>query len=287
VHRRAGGGTARAVRIYSRQEDGAWRLHASGRAGASPGAAAGGDVARVDRAALETECPDSISVDDFYQQALARGLAYGPGFRAVDSIRRGGRSALGRIRLPEGVGDGGYLLHPVLFDGGLQVLVAALPGDARATWLPVAARRVRIRRAAARALWSHARLRPQTGAAGALLADLMIFDDAGALVAEVEGLMLRPATPAGLRPSGRESWRDWLYEVEWRPKAARDAFTRPDWLPSPGALDAALVPEAAALPCRPIDPGRRGSASVSKRSRSAAPSPPSGGRVSTSRWATG
>jgi acyl transferase domain-containing protein/NADPH:quinone reductase-like Zn-dependent oxidoreductase/acyl carrier protein len=276
------GGTARAVRIFSRQEDGAWRLHAS--ASAVAGAAAGGGAStRVDRAALETECPDSISVDEFYQQAQARGLAYGPGFRAVDSIRRGVRSALGRIRLPEGVGGGGYLLHPVLFDGGLQVLLAALPGDARATWLPVSTRRVRIRRDAgqapahdpahdpgrgvARALWSHARLRGETGAAGALLADVKIFDDAGALVAEVEGLTLRPATPAALRPSGRESWRDWLYEVEWRPKAARGAFTRPDWLPSPGALDAALVPDAAALPL-PAD--RPGTAGICERLEAAA-----------------
>jgi len=249
------GESARAVRIFSRQDDGGWRLHATGRA-----VAAGGDAMRVDRAALEAGCPEPIAADAFYQQARARGLEYGPGFRAVESIRRGERSALGRIRLPEGVGEGGYLLHPVLFDGGLQVLLAALPGDAGATWLPVSARRVRIARRDTRALWSHARLRPGSDPSGALTADLRLFDDTGAPVAEVEGLTLRPATPAALRPSEREAWRDWLYEVEWRPKAARGSFTRPDWLPAPAALDAALVAEAAALPLpadRPGVPGIR------------------------------
>src|SRR5260370_42231659 len=98
----------------------------------------------------------------------------------------------------------GYLLHPALLDACLQVFAAIFCGGGELTikggvYLPIALERLRFAGSSSTQLWAHARL--QSGADTShdtLKADFLVFDDAGRLVAELTGLLLRRGGRNGL-----------------------------------------------------------------------------------------
>ncbi|MGZ8219147.1 SDR family NAD(P)-dependent oxidoreductase, partial [Methylomagnum sp.] len=72
-----------------------------------------------DVAAIRARCVRDIPVGPLYDGFKARGLDYGPAFRALRELRGGDNEALARLELPPEVRAGaeGFVLHPSLMDG--------------------------------------------------------------------------------------------------------------------------------------------------------------------------
>lgn len=194
-----------------------------------------GDAPRVDLTELRSRINETVSRQEFYARMADRGLAYGPVFQGIESLRatkgtnttgRYQGEALARIGLAELAG--GYQLHPALLDSAFQVLVAAADTDPdlrgqRRLFLPVKLREVRFHRSQAKQFWSVARLTEVTEAS--VTGDILLADEEGAVFAEFRGLTAR-LVDAGA-PGRQESVDQWLYEYRWEEQSAQG--------PRPGA----------------------------------------------------
>ncbi|MCB0193852.1 MAG: SDR family NAD(P)-dependent oxidoreductase, partial [Anaerolineae bacterium] len=78
---------------------------------------------RIDLAAIRQRCPNKKTGETVYQQFRQLGMTYGPSFQVIEECISSDTEALARLRLPAGVGDDGYMLHPSLLDGLLQSAV--------------------------------------------------------------------------------------------------------------------------------------------------------------------
>jgi len=169
-------------------------------------------------------CLETRGMREHYEAAQARGVSFGQSFRCVRAIWSGTREAIGQIETPaEALSvDDSYRLHPGVLDSCLQVVAAA--GIDGATYIPLTMESVRVLGQPSAEMWSHARVRPRTGADhSAVVADVHVMDAAGVTIAEVEGLCLRPATAEQITVPRRESVSQWLYEIQWRPAPALTA----------------------------------------------------------------
>jgi acyl transferase domain-containing protein/NADPH:quinone reductase-like Zn-dependent oxidoreductase/SAM-dependent methyltransferase/acyl carrier protein len=67
-----------------------------------------------------------VEVEDFYQHMSDMGLRYGDAFRPIRDLSAGNGEAAGRVSLSDAIARrvNEYSLHPVLFDGALQIFSA-------------------------------------------------------------------------------------------------------------------------------------------------------------------
>ncbi|MFB1483790.1 type I polyketide synthase [Corallococcus sp. RDP092CA] len=229
-------------------EDPEWTLHASGTVRRREPSDA---LPPVDLKALQATLTDELPAESYYRTAREHGVDYGPAFQGIERLWRRPREALARVRFPDGNAheEAGYVLHPVLLDGCLQVLASAFEDDGRnEPYLPVGFEHLRVHRPPTPVLWSHARVRPALDA-GRLThtVDLTLLTEDGARVATVEGMMLkrvdmRALQGTALTPALAQS----LYELTWRPRERRHA-PPPDFLPAPEALSQRLAAQVDAL----------------------------------------
>ena len=193
-------GGERSVRIHSSPAGGDWTLHAAGRVAprlSQP------PPFRLD--AFRSRAEEEIPGDDLYEALGELGLEYGAPFRAVTRVWRSQGEALGRLDLPEELGDaGGYNLHPALLDACLHVVAPAIGGSREAAdaalgpVLPVGVERFAIHGEPTLPLWAHARLRHEVTSEDLTVeADVNVYDDAGEPVAEIRGLQLQRLDLAG------------------------------------------------------------------------------------------
>jgi acyl transferase domain-containing protein len=179
----------------SRAAASSWTIHVTGRVTTADRAE---DRACLDVEALRRALSDEMPVDRLYARYEALGVRFGPSFRTLERVWRRDGEALARIRLPEGVAAAGFAAHPVLLDGALQALLAAVAddGDTR-TFLPVSVDAVRAHGPLPPALWAHATLRSSTGAAR--VADFALVDDTGAVIVAIERFLAREAEEGAAR----------------------------------------------------------------------------------------
>ncbi|GHD52872.1 polyketide synthase [Thalassobaculum fulvum] len=173
-----------------------------------------GEMASVDLDGVRRRCSDAVDVAGFYDAFPARGLAYGPAFRAVAGLHQGDGEALARLVLPDGLDPAGFRLHPSLLDGAFQSLGAAARGVDVTGEGHLPARLDRMTWSgtpAGRELWAWTRLR--TGRGGELIGDVTLLTDDGAVVARADGLRLVPAREAASRPAA-------VHDVVWQEAAA-------------------------------------------------------------------
>lgn len=198
-------GDAASFKIFSQPASGSdsWTLHASGRGRASGTAPA----TAVDLEGARSRCRRTVDIDAHYENVRRAGVEFGPSFRGVSQLSAGAGEAVGRIALPRNLlpDAAAYGIHPALLDAGLQVLGAAMTGEA--TYLPVGLDSFSLSGAVPRQLWSHARLRPQTSN-GSLTADISLVDDRGLVVASIGGLHLKH-----VRSAASDGW---FYHTAWR-----------------------------------------------------------------------
>ncbi|MGI5519999.1 type I polyketide synthase [Micromonospora sp. CA-259024] len=157
------------------------------------------------------DLPAPADVASFYRSCATRGLPYGPGFQVIQSLHVGDGEAVGEVVLGDRLRAAGDVLHPVLWDGALQVSLAVFPSAE--TVVPVAVERIHLFGDAARpvtAVWSHAVRRDD------LRVDVTVFTTDRRPLLRLTGLLLRRLD------IGRDATEDAerLHRLHWLP--ARD-----------------------------------------------------------------
>ena len=216
------------------EEDAEWIPHVTANlrmAKSSTAAARSLDAARA-------LCTRPVTPQAFYADFESRGLDFGPGFRVMRELWCGELQALGAVELaPDFVAEStDYGFHPLLLDGCLQVMAAAFPPeDAAAVYLPIGIGRYTVHRPPGARCWSHVEL--QSAAGETRRASIHIFDERGALLAQLEDIQLKRATRSALARQGERWLDDCLYEVQWRavapavvPQQIPAGSTRGTWL---------------------------------------------------------
>ncbi|MEU0390628.1 SDR family NAD(P)-dependent oxidoreductase [Streptomyces chartreusis] len=205
----------RTVEIFSRPDDGdvttdrPWTAHADGVLAPAVAAATGSALPVWPPAgAVETDLAGA------YDRLDELGYAYGPAFRGLRRLWRGDGELFAEVVLPEEqrADAGRFLLHPALLDAALHPLlpgVADAEGRAR---LPFAWSGVSVHAVGASVLRVRLALSGQD--TDTLEAALTVADEAGAPVATVESLLLRPVSREALR-SAASTARDGLFRVAW------------------------------------------------------------------------
>jgi acyl transferase domain-containing protein len=218
---RAGGGMANA-RVYSLAEnadwDGGWTCHVT----ATLGVVASKPPATLDSLAeARMLCTQVIERDAFYEELARRGLNFGPAFRSVRDLWCGRQQALGCIDLVEELRRESpvYNIHPVLLDGCVQVVAAALVSETEDLYLPMAIGGYTLHHKGGERCWAHAVVEPGTGEV-TRRAQLRVFDEGGELLAELSDIRLKRVSRDALDRLG-ERWLDEsLYEVLWQDAAS-------------------------------------------------------------------
>jgi len=214
--------------VFSRPSgsDEAWKLHADGSLSRDDVAAGVEDADGID--AARQRCTEELPIEEFYDGFALRGVDFGPSFRNVRRLHRRDGEALGCIEIPNELqGEcAQYRFHPALLDACWQVLVAAWPGQADESsadsYMPLSIERFTCRRRPVGPLHSHAIVRAGEGTSReARVGDLRIFDESGACVAEVQGLLAKRVERDFAPQSAAID--DALYEIEWQ-AAPRTSF---------------------------------------------------------------
>ncbi|WUV56731.1 type I polyketide synthase [Amycolatopsis sp. NBC_01480] len=201
----AAAGGERAFSVHSRPEGAAegvpWTRHATGRL------AKAGKAEKFDLTAWPPAGAEPVRLEGTYEELAADGLAYGEAFRGLVAAWKRDGEAFAEIQLPASVSDvDRYGIHPAVLDAALHTIgVSGAAGNEPA--LPFAWEGVRLHAVGATTLRVH--VRPVgTGAVS-----LDIADGAGAPVASVGSLLLRPmsAVPQPVAAGGGDS----LFRVAW------------------------------------------------------------------------
>jgi phthiocerol/phenolphthiocerol synthesis type-I polyketide synthase C len=196
-------GHMREVRTTLLSDDGDWELasrprlssepvtvHAVGRISAAP------DLRPVLSWADDTAGSQHLDGESLYRAAQRAGLDYGRRFRTVESVDITGADEAVVHLDPMAVDDpaDAYLLHPALLDGALQGLLALLierrqemPGVG---YLPWRFGRVRFAVPSGRPA-RRARLRLTRAGVRSVSADIALYDETGAIVAELADCWFR------------------------------------------------------------------------------------------------
>ncbi len=169
---------------------------------------------------VRDRCRDAITREELSGKLRRFGIEYGPAFQTIDEISTAFGEAIGRVRLPATEAASGFEIHPALLDGCLQIHAAALLASqgqrSGATYLPVGVAEFRLHARPGRTVWSHVRVHhPAEEAPDTIAADLMIFGDDGALVAELLGFKVQRISAEAIRQLGAAS-PEVFYELRWR-----------------------------------------------------------------------
>ncbi|WP_410631077.1 SDR family NAD(P)-dependent oxidoreductase [Amycolatopsis sp. cmx-4-83] len=180
---------------------------------------------------------EPVELEGFYDQLADSGYTYGPAFRGLRAAWRRGSEVFAEVALPDGRQAAGFGLHPALFDAALQAanLGAAPQGE---LLLPFAWHGFTLHATGATALRVHASPTPEG-------VRITATDPAGAPVATLEGLVLRPAPATGLLPRAGGLYRISPAPVELPTAAEVASEVR--------VLDLTGVPIAGTLPARARD----------------------------------
>jgi myxalamid-type polyketide synthase MxaE and MxaD len=174
------------------------------------------DAARAgkwaDLAAIRGRCAEAVAVDAHYQALSAAGLNYGPAFRLIRQLWRGGKEALAQISLGGDAADGRYLMHPAMLDAAFQTAAALVPAGGSGSYLPAGIGAWQVLGACGETVWAHVTLDGEPGDA-TLAVEIELLDDGGAPVGRVAGLRL---SRVGTRRE--KSLAGSLLEIRWEPR---------------------------------------------------------------------
>ena len=221
-----------------------WIHHAGGQIIVSPVPVQPSDAADA-LTALQSQCTESIPVETCYQWLAEQGIDYREPFRALQHIRSGPHQVLGQLRLALALNDTAhdYLAHPVLLDAALQSIAALfIDRPEGTTYLPAGVGHVSLQPHVSLDLmrtdvhlWSHAQIQHEEGR---LRANIRLFLPDGRLFLSLSDVRLRPASREQVLP--QDDFKDWLYQVDWRPEALPIASSA--MLLPPDAIAERLMP---------------------------------------------
>jgi acyl transferase domain-containing protein len=201
------------VQIFSRQVESAaigttssaapvWVLHAQATLGAAGGAPSGPEVPTLSEA--RAACTTEIASRDFYRSLSDRGFAYGPAFQGMVQAWIGPGVAVAHVVLPDAghAAGSGYVIHPAMLDACCQVLATLAPAPSAGhaeLFVPVGLDALSRSGDIGTDVWTVVAVRPGTHAShGVLVADVHLFDAAGACLARVAGLRFARVTREAL-----------------------------------------------------------------------------------------
>ena len=213
---------ARTFAIQSRLEQGvAWSVHVVGslrgeRTDSSFTASVWDDPNEVDL--------EPVELGEFYGRMSDLGLRYGEEFRPIRELSAGAGRSAGKVSLSDGIAHraGEYQLHPVLFDGALQVFsagAATVEGRKGRLKLPVRFAKILFLRSPGAS--SLVRAGVQQFSEEFVEGKLCLYDGAGKPCVLVDGF--RAISVSGARRSGALGGRDILYNVSWERTPASSA----------------------------------------------------------------
>ncbi|MEU4541433.1 type I polyketide synthase [Streptosporangium sp. NPDC023825] len=207
VHARPDGGLA----------DDPWTCHAVG-------VLATGAAQRPvrDTAAWPPEGAQAIDVSGMYGWLAEAGLGYGPTFQGLQAVWQRGEEIFAEVALPEGTDTGGFGLHPALLDAALHSIALHATGAQAGPQMPFAWTGVRLHATGATSVRARLSIREAGRVA------LTVTDQAGAPVADVAALLLRPLPAASAAPAAGTA-RDSLYALDWAPVPAGEAPAGQRW----------------------------------------------------------
>ncbi len=210
---------------FSRAKDDAqhsWQLHANGRISHLQADDLSHSPALDE---VRTRLSQPMPVDAYYEHLATLGAVYGPAFRCINEIWRTDGEALGRIQLPESETDDAnqYSIHPALLDACFQLIGTAIPGaghfdseDNNKIYVPIGIQRIRILGEVSNSVHCYVQLLPiENPKSGTLVSDVYIFNEAGRVLAIVNGLLLQQIKPETLRRLMQKNTDQWLYQVDW------------------------------------------------------------------------
>ncbi|PYJ07627.1 MAG: beta-ketoacyl synthase, partial [Verrucomicrobia bacterium] len=178
---------------------------------------------RTESAFASSKCEQSsstqpVAVDGFYRHLSDLGLRYGEEFRPIRELSAGAGQSAGRVALSDTVSPraGEYALHPVLFDGALQIFSAAaatVEGRQARMKLPVGFRRILFLGSPG----ASSRVSAKVGAFGDdfVEGDITLYTEAGKPCVLVDGFRAISLSGAG-RSAAPGSARDLTYHVAWQ-----------------------------------------------------------------------
>ncbi|MGH3169639.1 MAG: acyltransferase domain-containing protein, partial [Trebonia sp.] len=193
------------------QEGAEWVRHAAGTMSAA-GECQPGQPAEV----TDWPPPGTAEIDlgGLYDRLAARGYQYGMAFQGLRAAWRGDDEVFAEVAVPDGLDADDYGMHPALLDAALHALF--LIGDPARPWVPFSWSNVTIHARGATAV------RARLTATGPDAYAIALTDPAGAAVAAIGRLILRPAAQDHLAEA-RGARHDPMYHVDWPAQPGPDA----------------------------------------------------------------
>jgi acyl transferase domain-containing protein/surfactin synthase thioesterase subunit/short-subunit dehydrogenase len=172
------------------------------------------EIPPLDIDAIKKSCNSSLSRKDLYDFISNSGVQYGELFRPLESIYYGKQEALGELKL-KGSAEG-YLAHPVLVDGSLQLLAVSLWKDGdKSTYMPIGYDKVTFFEPLCSrifAYWQETEV-SELGRSG----NLKLCNSSGKILALLEGMHYRKTSEQALKRvlEHESSVGEWFYEWTW------------------------------------------------------------------------
>ncbi|MDQ3116855.1 MAG: acyltransferase domain-containing protein, partial [Verrucomicrobiota bacterium] len=159
----------------------------------------------------------TVEVDGFYSHMSDLGLRYGEEFRPIRELAAGSGKSTGRVTLSDAIAPRAdeYALHPVLFDGALQVFSAgAATVEGRQARMKLPVRFGRILYLGAPGAATRVSAKVQDFADDFIEGDIEIYDNSGKPCVLVDGFRAISLAGAG-RATAPGGTRDVTYHVAW------------------------------------------------------------------------
>ncbi len=216
--------TERTFAIQSRFHQGAaWSLHVAG--------SMRGERTESPFASSELPSADGepVEIAGFYRYMSDRGLRYGDEFRPIRELAAGGGKSSGKVSLSEKIAQRAseYPLHPVLFDGALQILSAgAATVEDRGSRMKLPVRFARILFLRSPGASSLVRAAVLQCNAEFMEGRIALHDEAGQPCVLVDGFRAIGVARRSGAPGGT---RDVIYHVDWErtPSTSRPPVAQP------------------------------------------------------------
>lgn len=207
-----------------------WTLHVEGQLRwSSPQAFPSLDIEAA-RATYDTY----VSADEHYTVLEKLSLPFGSTMRGLQDVWRCEGEALAFIAAPNDIQHelSRYGIHPALLDACIQPLAEALPQTVGSSQMftPLSFDRIQIFSPLPDQIWSRVTvdIQGKSESSETYTARAELYDVNGLPLALVEGIRLKRTQRDAMLRKGKEHWRDWLYEVIWKPVSPGET------LPSPG-----------------------------------------------------
>jgi len=164
----------------------------------------------------------AVELDTFYGHMSDLGLRYGDEFRPIRSLAAGAGRSAGRVALSAVIANRSseYPLHPVLFDGALQVFsagAATVEGRSAGLRLPVRFARILFLRSPGAACLVRAGVKQATDEF--VDGGIEMYDETGRPCVRIDGFHA-VSVEGGRRSGTTGKGRDLIYHVAWEQAAA-------------------------------------------------------------------